>query len=141
LLKLFKIWFLPLTLVWFLATMALLSNNQALDVYTSLFNLLSVDPSWDLKNSITISNAGHVLGFFSLAILCRISTPLRFWQIALLCIALAASLELTQKLLAYRQGRWDDLLFGVTGTCGGIWVVSFWAKTERGARDEAREEA
>ena len=116
--------------------MALLTNNQALDVYNVLFKLLSVEPQWVSGHSTTISNAGHVAGFFSLAILCRLSTPLRFWQIALLCIALAASLELTQKLLAYRQGRWDDLLFGMTGTLMGVWVVSFWAKTERGTGGE-----
>jgi len=124
-----------------MAVMALLTNNQALDVYNVLFNLLSIDPQWVSHNSTHISNAGHVVGFFFLAILCRISTPLRFWQIALLCIALAASIELTQKLITYRQGRWDDLLFGMTGTFMGLWVVSFWAKTERGTGDEGRGEA
>ena len=136
--KLLKIWFPPFSFVILLATLALLTNHQALEVYTSLFSLLSIDPQWVSHNSTHISNVGHVVGFFFLAVLCRISTPLRFWQIALLCIVLATSIELTQKLITYRQGRWDDLLFGTTGTFVGLWVVSF-KGPERGTRDEWRE--
>jgi len=86
-----KVWLLPFALACLLATLALLTNHQALGVYSSLFGLLSFEPQWVSYHSTQISNAGHILGFFSLAILCRFSTPLRLWQIALLCIALAAS--------------------------------------------------
>ena len=127
--------------------MALLTNHQALVVYNSLFGLFYIEPQWVSQNSVFISNGGHVIGFCVLAIFCRLSTQLRFWQIALLCFILAASLELTQKLLTYRQGRWDDLMLGVMGTSGGLWVISVWETTirgktlERGARDGEREEA
>ena len=76
--KLFKIWFPPFSFVPLLATLALLTNYQALEVYNALFRLLSIDPQWVSQNSTNISNVGHVIGFFFLAILCRFSTPLRF---------------------------------------------------------------
>ena len=136
--KLYKIWFPPFFFVTLLATLALLTNHQALEVYYALFSLLSIESQWVSQHSTNISNAGHVVGFFFLAILCRFSTPLRFWQVALICIALAASLELAQKLLTYRQGRWDDLLFGMTGTFVGLWVVSVWETMGRESRDEGR---
>jgi hypothetical protein len=46
-----------------LATLALLTNHQALQVYTSLFSLLSIEPQWVSSNSTQISNTGHILGF------------------------------------------------------------------------------
>ena len=133
--RLFKIGFLPFSLFCFLAFMALLANKQVVEAYTFFFSMFSIDSGSVSKNSTMISNTGHVVGFFSLAILCHISTPLRYWQIALLCIALSASLELAQKLLTYRQCRWEDLLYGVLGTFAGLRVVSVWETMGRESRD------
>ena len=118
----FKSWIVALTFLVFLITMSLLTGRQLLGTYQFLFDTFSIEPNWVSSNTENISSVGHVVGYFFLAVLCRISTSLCYLRIATLCISLDALLEVSQNMLSYRHGCWEDFWLGVGGVLFGFVV-------------------
>ncbi len=118
-----KTWSLPLFFSSLLLTVALLSNQHAVQFYNLMFSPLSVDPNWIDSHSTLISNYGHLVGFALLAVLCRVSTKLHWLQISASCFTLAAAIELAQLLTPQRQGRLDDFCLGVVGVVLGLLCI------------------
>lgn len=118
----FKVWVLPLLFLSFLTTMSLLTGRQLLGTYQFLFDTFSIEPGWVSSNTEKISSVGHVVGYFSLVVFCRIANSMSYWQIATLCISLDAFLEMSQRLLSYRHGNWEDFWLGAGGVLLGVIV-------------------
>ena len=115
-----KTWGMPLFFSSLLLVVALLSKQHALQFYNLMVSRLPVDANWIDDSTIIISNYGHVIGFALLAVICRLFTRQHWWQVAVCCLTLAATIEFAQILTPQRQGLFDDFCLSAVGVVLGL---------------------
>lgn len=119
-----KKWFWPLLFAACLILLALLTTKHATQIYAFFLSPFGADTKWVGSHSKIISNVGHTVGFALLALVCRMSTLLRAWQVLAVTFALVVSIELVQAFIPYRSGRWDDVGFGGGGVLLGLMIYA-----------------